>query len=170
MDTLNAVSGARGLRDDARAPRVDVLVCGAADRGDDGAPLRAACDLERRLPEGVRLRLVGRLDVDDLLDLPVETGVVIVDAATGIPPGSVVDLPIEALPRVRGCRPRSSHALGAPEVVGLAALLRGGPLRGRIVAVGGEEFGLGMALSPRVAEVIPDLVAAVLEAVESLRR
>lgn len=155
---------------DAWTPRVEVLLCGAEDRGDDGAPLIAARYLAGQLPVGVRVRPVGRLDVDDLLDVPAESAVVIVDAATGIAPGTVVDLPIEELRRLRTCRPRSSHALAAPEVIGLAGLLRNGPLRGRIVAIGGAEFGLGVGLSPRVAAAIPDFIASILEAIDTVRR
>jgi hydrogenase maturation protease len=156
-------------RVEERARPVEVLVCGAEDRGDDAAGLVAARYLAHQLPSGVRIRAVGHLDVLDLLDLPCSVGVVIVDAATGIAPGSIVDLPIDELRRLRTCRPRSSHALAGPEVLGLAALLRSEPLIGRIVAIGGAEFGIGAGLSPRVAEAIPGLIASVLEAVESVR-
>ena len=160
---------ARGNPPPARPRPVEVLVCGAEDRGDDGAGLVAARSLAGRLPSGVRIRAVGHLDVLDLLDLPDSVGVVIVDAATGIAPGSIVDLPIDELRRLRTCRPRSSHTLAGPEVLGLAALLRREPLAGRIVAIGGAEFGIGAGLSRRVAEAIPGLIASILEAVESVR-
>jgi hydrogenase maturation protease len=156
-------------RVDERPRPVEVLVCGAEDRGDDAAGLVAARHLAHRLPSGVRIRAVGQLDILDLLDLPGNAAVVIVDAATGIAPGSIVDLPIDELRRLRTCRPRSSHALTGPDILGLAALLRREPLAGRIVAIGGAEFGIGAGLSPRVAEAIPGLVASVLEAVESVR-
>jgi hydrogenase maturation protease len=129
----------------------------------------AARALVHQLPAGVRIRAVGHLDILDLLDLPDGVGVVIVDAATGIAPGSIVDLPIDELRRLRTCRPRSSHALTGPDVLGLAALLRRDPLRGRVVAIGGAEFGIGAGLSRRVTEAIPGLIASVLEAVESVR-
>jgi hydrogenase maturation protease len=148
---------------------VEILICGAEDRGDDAAGLAAARDLAGQLPPGVRVRAVGQLDVIDLLELPSGVALVIVDAATGIAPGSIVDLPIDELRRLKTCRPRSSHALGAPEAVGLAALFRREPVTGRIVAIGGSNFGIGADLSPRVAEAIPGLVASILEAVESLR-
>jgi hydrogenase maturation protease len=148
---------------------VEVLVCGAEDRGDDAAGLVAARYLAKQLPSGVRIRAVGHLDVLDLLDLPGRVRVVIVDAATGIAPGSIVDLPIDELHRLRTCRPRSSHALAGTDVIGLAALLRRETITGRIVAIGGAEFGIGAGLSPRVAAAIPGLVASILEAVETVR-
>ena len=113
------------------------------------------------------MRTVGQLDIDDLLAVPEGARVIIVDAATGIQPGEIVELPLDGLvEREDGLRPRSSHALGFPEVIGLATLIRGRPLAGRIVAIGGQRFGLGAALSDRVARAIPALARAVSDAVE----
>jgi len=150
--------------------QVEILICGSIDRGDDGAACVAGAALSTLLPPDVRLRVVGQLDIDDLLAIPAGAPIVIVDAATGLRPGQVVDLPIEEL--IRGkelIHPRSSHALALPEVIGLAELLRGRPLQGRIVAVGAEEFGLGRGLSRRVDGAIPTLVEAVRAAAERLR-
>jgi hypothetical protein len=44
-------------------------------------------------------------------------------------------------------------------------LIRGHPLRGRIVVIGGTEFAFGAPLSARVAEAVPALVTAVLVAI-----
>lgn len=150
---------------------VEVLVCGSQDRGDDGAPMIAAARLGADLPPDVRVRVVGQLDIDDLLAVPPGAGVVIVDAATGIRPGQIVHLPLAGLiGQVGGPRPRSSHALAFPEVIGLAELMRGRPVRGRIVAIGGVQFGLGRALSRPVTAAMPALIAATLEAIESVSR
>jgi hydrogenase maturation protease len=146
---------------------IDVLVCGSVDRGDDGAAIAVAPLLGDTLPDDVRVRVVGQLDIDDLLSVPAGARVVIVDAAAGIQPGQIVELPLNGL--IGGddrLRPRSSHALSFPEVIGLADLMRGRPMRGRIVAIGGVDFRLGAALSARVARAIPALVAAVREAIE----
>ena len=149
---------------------VDVLICGSPDRGDDGAAPAAARILGAELPNGVRLRIVGQLDIDDLLDIPTGAAVVIVDAATGLRPGQVLSLPLDSLSGSgQPVRPRSSHALAFPEVVGLAELIRGHPIRGRIVAVGAVDFALGGALSERVGAAIPALVEAVRVAIEQLR-
>jgi hydrogenase maturation protease len=145
---------------------VEVLICGSTDRGDDGAPMAAAAALRDHLADDVRVRIVGQLDIDDLLAVPPGARVVIVDAAVGIRPGQIVDLPLDGLlGRDDGLRPRSSHALTLPEVIGLAGLIRGRPMQGRIVAIGGKAFGLGAAFSPRVASAIPALVAAIHEAI-----
>jgi hydrogenase maturation protease len=113
---------------------------------------------------------VGQLGVDDLLAIPPAAGVVIVDAATGIDPGAIVQLALDGLIRRRGgIRPRSSHSLGLPEVVGLAEMIRGRPLSGRIVAIGGAEFGLGEPFSPPVAAALALLSDAIIEAVGQVR-
>lgn len=150
----------------SRAVAVEVLVCGSPDRGDDGAPIAAAALLRDRLPIDVRLRIVGQLDVDDLLRVPTGACVVIIDAAKGIRPGRIIELPLDGLlTRQDRLRARSSHALAIPEVIGVADLIRGHPLRGRIVVIGGAEFGLGAPLSDHVAEAVPALAAAVLVAI-----
>jgi hydrogenase maturation protease len=150
---------------------VEVFVCGSADRGDDGAPIAASGLLRGRLPPDVAVRVVGQLDVDDLLSIPPAAGVVIVDAATGIDPGAIVDLALNGLTgRQDGMRPRSSHALALPEVIGLAEMIRGRPLRGRIVAVGGAQFGFGEPFSSPVAAALPLLSDAILEAAGHVRR
>jgi hydrogenase maturation protease len=165
--------GPRGLpsRSGRAAPSiaVEVLVCGSADRGDDGAPTAAAAVLRDHLPDSARVRIVGQLDIDDLLAVPAGARVVIVDAAVGIHPGQIIELPLSGLiGREDRLRPRSSHALAFPEVIGLAELIRGRPVQGRIVAIGGTAFGLGATLSPRVARAIPALVAAVREAMDRM--
>lgn len=152
------------------AVAVEVLVCGSPDRGDDGAPLAAAAVLRQDLPDDVRVRTVGQLDIDDLLAVSADARLVIVDAAVGIRPGQIVELPLNGLVgRDDRLRPRSSHALAFPEVIGLAEVMRGRPMRGLIVAVGGRAFGLGAAFSPRVARAIPALVAAVRDAIRRVR-
>ena len=149
---------------------VDVLICGTEDRRDDGAPIATARELRNRLTGVTRLRIVGQLDIDDLLAVPKDGGVVIVDAASGLRPGEIVELPLDGLiDRHDEIRPRSSHALAFREVIGVATLIRRFPLPGRIVAIGGSRWGLGSGLSPRVAKAVPAFVDAVLAAVEHVR-
>jgi hydrogenase maturation protease len=148
---------------------VELLICGSRDRGDDGAAIVAAGRLGR-LPGHVRTRIIGQLDIDDLLAVPAGARVVIVDVAVGIRPGDVVELPLTGfIGRTDELRPRSSHALSFPEVIGLAELMRGRPLRGEIVAIGGVHFGLGEPLSGSVAKALPALVSAIREAIDKDR-
>jgi hydrogenase maturation protease len=148
---------------------VEVLVCGSPDRADDGAPSVAARMIGDHLSGDARVRIVGQLDIDDLLAVPAGAAVVIVDAATGLRPGQVVDLPLTGLIGGPGrVRPRSSHALAFAEVLGLAELIRGRPVCGRIVAIGAVEFGLGAGLSRPVAAAMPALIQAIRGAIEQV--
>jgi hypothetical protein len=79
-------------------------------------------------------------------------GVVIVDAATGIDPATVLELPLRGfLGADAAVQGRSSHALAMPEVIGLAEMIRGRPLPGRIVVIGARRFTLGRPLTRRVS-------------------
>jgi hydrogenase maturation protease len=159
-------------RQGAMRPRiaVEILVCGNADRADDGVGIAVAEALRDRLPADVRLRIVGQLQIDDLLAIAPGAAIIVIDAATGVRGGRVVELPLDGLlARDDDFRPRSSHALGFREVLGVADVIRGHPLVGRIVAVGGVRFGPGGLMSPSVLRAIPAMVAAVEAAIAELR-
>ena len=164
-----AAANRRGAQARARIA-VEILVCGNADRADDGVGIAVAEALRDRLPADVRLQIVGQLQVDDLLAVAPGAAVIVIDAATGVRGGRVVQLPLDGLlGRDDELRPRSSHALGFREVLGVADVIRGHPLVGRIVAVGGVRFGLGGPMSPSVIRAIPSMVNAVHQAVAELR-
>ena len=154
----------------ARPIGVEIFACGSPDRGDDAVGLVVAEALERSLPAGARIRVVGQLEVDHLLDVPPGGAVIVVDAATGVRGGHIVELPLTGMiGREDRLRPRSSHALEFREVIGVADMIRGRPLEGRIIAVGGVRFSLGAGLSPSVARAVPRMVDAVRDAVARLR-
>ena len=128
---------ARGAPAMTQPRAVRLLVCGNADRGDDGAALAAVAGL---LP-GLAPHLLGvidvrrceMLDVEHLVDVPPAMACVIVDTAVGIPVGSVVTIPLMELPDrdgASGPTPRSSHTLPIGQVVALAAILRDRAARG----------------------------------------
>jgi hypothetical protein len=149
---------------------VEVLACGTADRGDDGAAIAALAGLESELPPDVTVRLVDRLDIDDLLTVPVGAGAVVVDTVTGVDPGWVVEIPFTGLVgRESGIHARSSVALARPETVGLASMIRGRPLTGVIVAIGGQSFGPGEALSWPVATGLCTFRLAIVDAIDRVR-
>ena len=79
-------------------PSVRLLVCGNADRGDDGAALSAVATLLPSLPtallERLEVRRCGHLRVEDLTDIPANEVAIVVDAAVGIAPGQVVSMPV----------------------------------------------------------------------------
>jgi hydrogenase maturation protease len=151
------------------APReVRLLVCGTADRGDDGAALAAVAGLLPGLPPHLltllEVRRCEQLEIDDLVDLPDGMACVIVDAVVGVPPGEVVTLPVSSLPEVdtaAGPTPRSSHALPIGQLVALAEVLRGRALEGSFVGIGGRSFGYGRAVGRTVRAGLPAFRAAI---------
>jgi hypothetical protein len=149
---------------------VEVLVCGAPDHGDDGAPLVALAALGPDLPGDVTVRLVGQLDIDDLLAVPSGAGAVVVDTVTGVDPGWVIEIPFVGFAgRESGIRARSSDALSRPETVGVASMIRGRPLVGVLVGIGGSSFGQGDALSWPVASGLCNFRVAIADAIERVR-
>ena len=145
-----------------------LLVCGNADRGDDGAPLDAVAgllpDLPARLLADLEVRRSEQLEIEDLIELPDEMACVIVDTAIGLVPGAVVTIALADVPArdaATGPAARSSHILPIGQVIAIAELMRGRPLEGSLVAIGGEAFGFGPALGRRVRAALPAFQAAI---------
>lgn len=137
-------------------PSIRLLVCGNADRGDDGAALSAVATLLPSLPpallERLEVRRCGHLRVEDLTDVPPNEVTLVIDAAVGVPPGHVVTLAIEQiLGDPESPAPRSSNELPIDQVLGMAQVLRPGGLpAGTFVGIGGRRFGYGRPLSRSV--------------------
>ena len=150
--------------------RVEILACGSPDRGDDGASMAAVSRLADSLPSDVRIRVVGQLDIDDLLAVPRGAGAIVADTAVGVDPGWIVEIPFSGLAgRESGIRPRSSHALSIPETIGVASMIRGRPLEGIVVAIGGVDFGLGEPISWPVMAGLDAFTMAIADAVRRVR-
>lgn len=151
------------------APRpVRLLVCGNADRGDDGAPLEAVASLLPGLPPhllaDLDVRRCEQLQLEDLIELPDDTACVVVDAAIGVRPGSVVTIALTDVPArdaAAGPVPRSSHILPIGHVVAMAEVMRGRALEGSLVAIGGASFGFGPGLGRQVRAALPAFRAAI---------
>lgn len=152
------------------AIRVQVLACGAGEHGDDGAPIAAMATLMSGLPADLEVRLTERLDIDDLLAVPAGVGIVVVDAATGIDPGWVIQMPFAGLVgRETGIVLRSAQELSAPGTIGIASMIHGLPLVGIVVVIGGVNFGFGDALSSPVVVGLGAYRVAILDAIERVR-
>ena len=148
---------------------VRLLVCGNRLRGDDGAAVLAAEMLDAATLALVEIVEVGQLSVEALLDAPDGVGVVVADAAVGIPVGFVVTLALaEVAAGGGGATPASSHALPPDQVLALADELRASPLRGSFVGIGGADFGFGKRLSAAVEAGLPAFAAAVADAIRQL--
>lgn len=150
--------------------RVELLACGSADRGDDGAPIMAMGSLGRGLADDVAIRAIDRLDIDDLLAVPTGAGVVVIDTVQGIDPGWVIQIPFAGLVG-RGSEMvlRSSRALAVPGTIGLASMIHGRPMAGIVVVIGGINFGFGDALSWPVVASLGTYRLSILDAIERVR-
>lgn len=147
---------------------VRLLVCGSAERGDDGAALSAVAGLLARLPPYLltvlEVRRCEQLDLEDLLDLPVGTACVITDAVVGLSVGQIVTIPLSDLPArdsATGPVPRSSHLLPIGQLVAITQVMRDAPLDGSFVGVGGRSFGFGRALGRPVRAALPAFRVAI---------
>jgi len=148
---------------------VRVLVCGELRRGDDAAALLAAGGLAAAVASLADVIEVGQLSVEALLDVPESAAVIVADAAVGVAAGQVVTLPLsEVARRGAGATPASSHSLPPDQVLALAEKIRGSPLRGSFVGIGGAEFGFGERLSPAVKAAMPAFTEALAGAIRSL--
>jgi len=137
-------------------PSVRLFVCGTADRGDDGAALSAVATLLPALPtallECLEVRRCGHLRAEDILGMPAGEFAVIVDAASGVPPGHVVALSIRTLGDIEGGpMPRSflESGLEATFAAASAAWPNAMP-DGIFIGIGGRRFGYGRPLSRSV--------------------
>ena len=129
------------------APTVRVLVCGSADRGDDGAALNAVAHilplLDPILRQRVEVRRCQQLDPADLIDVADGEACLVLDTVVGVEPGTVVDIPLDELTRLEDASPRSSHALPISQVLGIAEAIRGQLPEGRLVGIGGKLGAVG---------------------------
>lgn len=165
-----------------------VLACGDDLRGDDGVAAAAVHLLPPEIGALAELRVVRALEVEDLVALPAGCRVVVVDAVAGPRPGEVVELdlaafeqvatgdslPDESVPPATVGAPdlapavTSTHQLPLPDVLALAAMLRGARLVGRFVGIGIASVAPGEGLSPPVAGALTLVAEAVARAVRSL--
>lgn len=156
----------------APAPAVRILVCGSADRGDDGAALRAVAHVLPALEPEVRQRLEVRrcrqLDPVDLIDVGMDEACIVLDTVVGIAPGAVIEMPLAELATSSSISPRSSHALPIDQVLGIALAVRGSLPRGTFVGIGGKWFGFGEVRSRALREGMPAFEQATAAAIRAL--
>ncbi len=149
-------------------PRVRVIALGNPMASDDGAAMEAARRIPARL--GVEIVLAGRPGPGllDLLDPEVPT--VLMDVVRmGATTGAIIELPIAevATASIDG-KPLSSHGLGVPQAMAMAAALGRSLPRGIFLGLGAREFDPGTELSRDVEVALDDLVTAVEGAIDAL--
>lgn len=135
----------------APPPVLRILVCGSADRGDDGAALNAVAHvlprLDQRLRQQLEIRRCVQLDAADLIAITDGEACLVLDTVVGVEPGEVVELELDDLADRGSVSPRSSHALPIDQTLGIARVCRGALPRGRFVGIGGKWFGFGQTRS-----------------------
>jgi hydrogenase maturation protease len=143
-------------------PTVRIVVCGNAERGDDGAALVAVAtllpSLPRELLNKVEVRRCLELRAEDLADLPAAVSCLILDAVIGPEPGEVVALTLADLVDLVGppdFTPRSWHERSPDLLLGFASVLRDRAVNGTFVGLAGHGFGYGTPLSRVVRAAIP---------------
>jgi hydrogenase maturation protease len=156
----------------APAPTLRVLVCGSADRGDDGAALSAIAhvlpQLEPEIGQRLEVRRCQQLDSMDLIDVRPGEACLVLDTVVGVEAGKVVEMSLEALIDDGAVSPRSSHALPIQQVAGIAQAVRGSLPHGLFVGIGGKWFGFGTTRSRALRDGMPAFEAAVRAAILGL--
>ncbi len=146
-------------------PVVRLIVCGNADRGDDGVALAAAATLLPALSPTLTPKLEVRrcpdLRTEDLIDLPDGVQALVIDAVIGLSPGDVVRVPLGDLAARPAFTPRSSHQLPIDLVVGLAGVIRKRPVQGTFIGLSGHRFGYGTPLSRAARAALPTFRVAI---------
>jgi hydrogenase maturation protease len=149
---------------------VVVFACGEPLRGDDASGPACVAGLSADTRAMADVRTPRSLSAEDLLTLPDDSVVVVVDAVTGPPPGAIVREPLAGLDRIAvPWAPLSGHQLPLATTVGLARAL-GWQGSGTFLGIGARSFGLGEELSEPVAAAIGALTAAVEREVVALAR
>lgn len=155
LDVVLAGLGSPYRGDDAIGPLVATMCAGGTPGARDIGPLEGPLDL------------LGRFDGADLA--------IVIDAVrSGAPIGSVrvveVDVSGSGEGRVAEPAVTSTHGIGLVGVLRLAHAVRRAPRRLVVVAVEGERFELGQAMSPAVAAAVPAALAAVAQLIEEEQR
>ncbi|MCA1481390.1 hypothetical protein, partial [Bradyrhizobium sp. NBAIM08] len=136
-----------------------VLVCGSADRGDDGAALSAIAhvlpQLDHAICQRLEVRRCTQLDATDLIDVRPGESCLVLDTVVGVEAGSIVEMPLGDLVYDSAVSPRSSHALPIQQVAGIAEAVRGSLPSGLFVGIGGKWFGFGTTRSRALRAGMP---------------
>lgn len=150
---------------------VRVFVCGSPDRGDDAVAIRAIEGLDDRSHALAEIDVCGTLGVEDLVDIPAGTRCLVLDAAVGVEPGSIVTGTLASLAhraRSAGPAPHSSHILPIHETLALAEAIRGSMPEGSFLGIGSVSFEFGEPLSPAVEAALPDFRVAIAAEIDRL--
>ena len=150
-----------------------MLVCGSADRGDDGAALCAVAHVlpapGPNLRQRVEVRRCPQLDAADLIDVADGEACLVLDTVVGVEPGAVVAIPLDELTRARQASRRARRTPCRSSQV--LRHRRGHPRQAAarpFVGIGGKWFGFGERFSRAVKGKLPDFAIAIQRSIEEL--
>jgi hydrogenase maturation protease len=144
-------------------PRIRVVGVGHPDRGDDAAGLDVLDRIRARAPADMDIVRAASDGPALLAQIESLLHVVIVDCARGGgAPGAILRLDTASLAALPPAH-RHSHGNALAEALALGEALGCLPARLTILAVVGERFGIGDAMSPAVRAALPSLASRALE-------
>ena len=149
------------LNDRTRIDRKVVLGLGNLLLSDEGIGLHALKLLCDQLDASMGVEFVdgGVLGLDLLPLVETTSHMLVIDALdAGLPPGSLVELIDDQIPRFAGIK-LSQHQLGFQEVLGVAQFRSRLPEYLHLVGVQPASMHLGLKLSPPVKQVLPQVVS-----------
>jgi hydrogenase maturation protease len=143
-----------------------VIGIGNRDRGDDAAGLLVTDRLRSEAPPGVSVVQLQGDPMGMLDNLQAADRVVIVDAVGPAGhPGRVHRLVATERSAIAAYRGRSTHGLGASDVLQLAVALGSLPEQTVVYGIEGEDFELGHRPTPVVCDAVARVVARIREEV-----
>lgn len=151
------------------AKKILVIGVGNLLLRDEGVGIHIIKELQKRkLPPQVEVFDGGVGGFDLLHYFRHAEKVLLIDAAEmGLEPGAVVRLDPEQLSRHAKGHPFSAHEIGLAEVLELGRALTNDSLKIVIFGIQPKEISWGMELSPEVAAVIPQVITAVFQEINS---
>jgi hydrogenase maturation protease len=149
------------LNDPTRIDRKVVLGLGNLLLSDEGLGLHAMRLLRDQIESSMCVEFVdgGVLGLDLLPLVETTSHLLVIDALdAGLPPGSLVELIDDQIPRFAGIK-LSQHQLGFQEVLGVAQFRGWLPEHLHLVGVQPASIQLGLELSAPVKQVLPQAVS-----------
>jgi hydrogenase maturation protease len=129
-----------------------VLGIGHPDCGDDAIGPQVAAALAQTVPDGVTVQSRAGDMLALIEDWAGHESVLLIDAAAACGhPGRIYRVDLRAAPLPQDLAPASTHAFGLAAAVALAATLDRLPRRLVLLAVEGQVFTPGQAMSPAVS-------------------
>jgi len=143
-------------------PAVLIIGYGNPLRGDDGVGWRVAEKLEESLRRpDVRVMACHQLLPEMAEPISRAKLVIFIDASVADAPGEIACREIHPAAGADSAAELASHDLGPPVLLATARQLFGQSADGVIFSVGGEDFGMGEQLSPKVLQAADELVKRV---------